>query len=238
LGVAAFGEFLAGEIVFGEWFLASRVVSDLFWFWFLSSGRKGGREAGIDGQTNRRSRLIATATMQCALVSSKIHSGLCSARYHAADYNQQSNCPSRNLPLCSCAAAPPIMSSSAPSTNPRMLRSGGGGGGGLRTSFVVSDPQQLLQQFQSASEGVRSFSSRRGSVVAIPRAIAATATDVAEVGFELNILLLLLLLCFQASCHPLGQHQEHKNAYLCKMFCVSGVNLISFLGAGCQRVHH
>ncbi len=199
MGVAAFGEFWAGESVFGEWFLARRVVSDLFWFWFLSSGRKEGREAGIDGQTNRRSRLIATATMQCALVSSKIHSGLCSARYHAADYNQLSNCPSRNLPLCSCAAAPPIMSSSTPSTNPRMLRSGGGGGG-LRTSFVVSDPQQLLQQFQSASEGVRSFSSRRGSVVAIPRAIAATATDVAEVGFEFHI---LLLLCFQASCHPL-----------------------------------
>jgi hypothetical protein len=150
-------------------------------------GRKGGREAGIDGQTNIRSRLIATATMQCALVSTKIHSGLCSARYHAADYNQQSNCPSRKLPLCSCPAAPPIMSSSTPSTNPRMLRSGGGGGGGLRTSFVVSDPQQLLQQFQSASEGVRSFSSRRGSVVAIPRAIAATATDVAEVVKEFTI---------------------------------------------------
>jgi hypothetical protein len=176
---------LAGESVFGKWFLASRVVSDLFWFWFLSSGRKEGREAGIDGQTNRRSRLIATATMQCALVSSKIHSGLCSARYHAADYNQQSNCPSRKLPLCSCAAAPPIMSSSTPSTNPRMLRSGGDAG--LRTSFVVSDPQQLLQQFQSASEGVRSFSSRRGSVVAIPRAIAATSTDVAEVVKEFTI---------------------------------------------------
>jgi hypothetical protein len=39
----------------------------------------------------------------------------------------------------------------------------------------------------------------------------------------LNILLLLLLLCFQASCHPLDQHQEHKK-------CLFMQNVLVFRG--------